>query len=297
MIKQLNGQEKIYRLPLADGTNWGLSATKSLEPWLDELAAIMQLKVSTTATTIDRKVFFLALKSENKKPSACPNWDYVKQGSVYRIWSNSTVPETFIELNREFIEHPEIKIINMWSTLKVIYRYYVDNGIGPVHAALAKLNNQGILIAAAGGTGKSTCSVRFPTPWQAMADDNALIVKKQATNEFHVHPMPTWSDHLWSEKFSTCNTSSSVPLKAIFFLKQSAQDKVTPMIKSISTHKIFVCFKQIWENSMTKLNKAEKIKMGHQLFNNACDLSDNIPCYTLEATLDGQFWKEIEQVL
>lgn len=296
MIKQLNGQEKTYRLPLADGTVWGLSATKSLEPWLDELAAIMQLEMAS-ATAIDRKVFFLALNNKNQQPSPCPNWDYMKQGSVYRIWSNSTVPETFIELNREFIDHPEIKIINMWSALKVIYRYYVDNRIGPVHAALAKFNNQGILIAAAGGTGKSTCSLRLPAPWQALADDHALIVTNQTDGQFHVHPMPTWSDHLWATKFSTYDTTSAVPLKAIFFLEQSLQDKVTPLVKSIATHKTFICFKQIWENYMTKLNKTEKAAMGQQLFNNACDLTENIPCYTLEATLYGQFWQAIEKVL
>jgi SynChlorMet cassette protein ScmC len=296
MIRQLNGKEKIYRLPLADGTTWGLSATKSLEPWLDELAAIMQLE-TTSENVIDRKVFFLALNKANQQPSSCQDWEYMKQGSVYRIWSHSTIPETFIELNRELIDHPEVKIINMWSSLKVIYKYYVEHSIGPVHAALANIANKGILIAAAGGTGKSTCSRRLPTPWQALSDDNALIVKNQLNNAFHVHPMPTWSDHLQGEKFSSFNTSYSVPLKAIFFLEQSAQDKVTPMIKTIATHKIFVCFKQVWENYMTRLSKPEKTAMSQQLFNNACELTENIPCYTLEATLDGQFWKDIEKVL
>ncbi len=296
MIRQFNGNETKYKLPLADGTIWELSAAKSITPWLDNLAKIMQLEPLKSATA-DRKIFFLALNNQHQSPTPCPEWETIAQGTVYRIWSHSTIPELFIELNPEFIDHPEIKVINMWSSLKAIYRYYVEQKTGPIHAALASLNNQGILIAAAGGTGKSTCSSRFPAPWQALSDDNALIVKNSNSNQFYAHPMPTWSDHLWSEKFSTCNCSHAVPIKAIFFLEQAKQDGAMLLPPAIAIHKLFGSFKQIWENYFKKLPQPAKIAMSRNIFDATGEIVKAVPCYTLKATIDGNFWQVIESLL
>ena len=295
MIKQLTGTEEIYKLALADGTVWGLSATKSILPWLKELAKITRLE-KASIDEINKRIFFLALNKENQAPTRCDDWKTVKQGTVYRAWSHSTIQEIFIELNPDFIDHPEIKIINMWSSLKAIYSYYVDQGTGPAHAAMAEHNGKGILIAAAGGIGKSTCYERLPNPWRPLADDLALIVK-DVNDEFHIHPMPTWSDHLWSYQFSTFNSAYSVKLNAIFFLEQSDKDAVIPIRKSIAIQKIFACFKQVWENYFDKLDKKSKTDMRCKIFNSACDIAEHIPCYTLQASIEGKFWEEIEKVI
>lgn len=295
MIKQLTGNEEIYKLPLADGTVWGLSAAKSILPWLNELIKIMQLK-KASIDEVNKKVFFLAMNKKSQHPTQCDDWKAVKQGTVYRIWSHSTIPEIFVELNPAFIDHPEIKIINMWSSLKAIYRYYVDQGAGPAHAAMAEYNGKGILIAAAGGTGKSTCYERLPNPWRPLADDSALIVK-DINGAFQIHPMPTWSDHLWSDKFSTFNSAYSVPLNAVFFLEQSDKDAVIPIHKSMAIQKVFACFKQVWENYFDKLDKKSRADMRCRIFNSACDVAEHIPCYTLQATIDGKFWEEIKKVI
>lgn len=296
MLRQIKGDEKTYKLTLSDGKAWGFSATESIATWLEELRTIMGLEESNSKET-DNSLLFLALNKDNLPPdSDLTDWKTYKQGSVYRMWSHHKKPVIFVELNKDFIDHPEIKVINMWSSLKVIYRHYINQNGGPIHAAFAELNGKGIFIAASGGTGKSTCSRRLPDYWKALSDDTALIVRDKSDN-FRVHPMPTWSDHLWSRKFSTFNSSYSVGLNALFFLEQALVDEVIPLSKAVATQKIFDSFKQVWESYWEREEKSVKNAMVSKLFNTACDIAGRTPCYTLKATLHGKFWEEIERVL
>ena len=298
MIRQLNGKEQVFKLKTADNQVWGFSATEEVYTWLKPFAEIMQLKTDD-CTDVTRKIFFLALKEDNLPPNHNkPDefWNLYKQGSVYRIWTHDKIPETFVELNKDFLKHDEIKYINMWSSLRPIYKYYINNGGGPIHAASAELNGKGILIAASGGTGKSTCSIRLPDYWNSMVDDTALVVKNK-NNQYCIHPMPTWSDHLWNKSKTVANTSHSVPLSAIFFLEQSKEDSVIPLTNSSAVQKLFESNKQTWENFWEKIDLKEKQKMRTSIFNNVFEMAREIPCYTLNATLHGKFWEEIEKVL
>ena len=298
MIKEFKHVEVSYKLPLSDGTVWGLTASREIHPWLKNFAVIMRLD-SSDWDNVDRRLLFVT-----RKPGNLPNhytagneeWSVFKQGSAYRIWSHSRVIETFIELNHNFIDHDEICVINMWSSLKQIYRYYVENNGGPIHATLAEFNGKGILIAASGGTGKSTCYNRLPNYWKPLADDNALVVRVNV-GEYRVHPMPTWSDHAQGRKYSTFNSSYSVPLKGIFFLDQATEDKVFPIGKTLAIRKIYEGMKQIWDAYWNRIPKNEKQRMVRKVFNTAFNIAKNIPAYELRATLHGEFWKEIEKIL
>ncbi|HJO93529.1 MAG TPA: SynChlorMet cassette protein ScmC [Victivallales bacterium] len=300
MLRQFSGNERKYLLPLSDGLTWEFRAAESMTTWLKDFSYIMQIsRASDDMNEADKKLLFLALKHDNKLPEtdSTEDWNQFKQGAVYRVWSHNHKPETFIELNSDFIHHQEIKIINMSTSLKPIYKHYtLHNRGGPIHAALAELNGKGILIAAHGGTGKSTCSIRFPNYWTPLSDDMSLIVSDSDSN-YRVHPMPTWSDHLWNKKMSTFNTSYSVPLKAIFFLEQSDVDEILPIRNPQNSQKIFDSFKQVWESFWPKIDVTEKKIMVHKIFNNAFDISCKIPCYKLKATLHGEFWKEIEKAI
>ena len=298
MIKQFREEKIIYKLPLSDGTVWGFSATHEIFPWLEKFASIMEIQKGELRE-IHRRILFLAHKPENLPNHEIiknEDWNILKQGSAYRIWSHSNIPETFIELNHNFLNHSEICVINMWSSLKQIYKYYLENNSAPIHATFAEFNGKGILIAASGGTGKSTCYNRLPAYWQPLSDDNALILR-DSNNNFRVHPMPTWSDHLWNRKHSTFKTSYSVPLHGIFFLEQAPHDKVKKIARTDSIRKLFESTKQIWESYWERIEKNDKINMTKKLFDTVFDITNKIPCYRLSATLHGEFWKEIEKVI
>ena len=288
----------IYKLILSDEKVWGFTAAHKISPWLETFADIMQLKQDDNVAEIDHQLTFLALKENNAFPKDkldLDAWTMYKNGRVYRVWSHSTIPETFIELNQDFLDHEELKYVNMWSSLKPIFRFYVESGGGPVHAACAEVNGKGIVIAASGGVGKSTCSQRLPEHWNSLSDDTTLILN--ANDQYRIHPMPTWSDHLWSTKYTTFETGFSVPLSAIFFLEQGDCDEVTPLAKNIAAQYLFESQKQSWESYWSRIDKEEKRQMVVNTFNNSCNIMKEIPCYTLKATLNGKFWEEIEKVL
>ena len=290
-----NNKSKELKLIISDGTVWGLSATESIQGWLDELAQIMKLRISDDIKST-RKILFIARNTNDLPDSINEDWNTYKQGTVYRIWYKDEIPEFFVELNTNFIDHPEIRYINMWSTLKAIFRYYVDRSGGPLHCACAELDKKLILIAAGGGTGKSTCISRLPSYWSPLSDDNALVVK-DPDNNYRVHPMPTWSDHLWKVRDSSVDASYSCPLHSIFFLIQSHRDKVNLLNSAQATLLIHTSFSQVWGAFFSKLKKQEKSEMSQKLFESASNIANKIPCYQLEATLTGRFWEKIEEVI
>ena len=61
-----------------------------------------------------------------------------------------------------------------------------------LHGALAERDGIGVILAAPGGTGKTTASERLPSPWQSLCDDVTLVVRDTKGN-YCAHPWPTWS--------------------------------------------------------------------------------------------------------
>lgn len=294
MLRLFNEEKKVFTLKFADGTNWGFTANSATSPWLEEFAKIMRLNELLSGEKIDRKLIFLALKNDNLE--YLKDWNSCTQGKVYRIWEHNDIPENVIELNLDFIDHEEIRYINMSASLKSVFKYYIYNEGGPVHATFAEYKGKGILIAASGGTGKSTCYKRFPKgKWTPLSDDNVLLVKKN--EQIMVHPMPTWSDYLWKRDFTIFKTSYFAPLSAIFFLEQAKTDEVVFLSKNMAINKVYESFKQIWEAFWVKMEKDAKIAMNKKIFNTAAGIAKVTPCYVLNATLHGNFWEEIERVI
>ena len=202
-----------------------------------------------------------------------------------------------MELNEAFVAHPEIRYINMWSALREIHRHALRVGGTPMHAALAAHRGRGVLIAATGDTGKSTCSRRLPRCWQSLCDDQALVLR-DPDGGFRVHPFPTWSDHLWRESKNSWAVERAVPLSAIFFLEQASIDRVVPLgDPSEAVLSVFGAAKQVWEPFWERMAPEEKMETSSTLFHNASEIAAAIPCYRLSATLDGEFWRGMEEAL
>lgn len=298
MHRQTEEKNVPYKLVLSDKRVWGFTASKKILPWLERFADIMQLESNISdKIEIDHKLTFLLLKKATHPVQLedKPLWTMYKNGKVYRIWSHSSVPEIFVELNQDFIDHEELQYVNMWSSLKPIFRYYLKNRGGPAHAASAELDGKGILIIGSGGVGKSTAIQRLPKYWNPLSDDTTLIVN--VNDKYNIHPMPTWSDHLWATKYTTFKTSYAAPLSAIFVLEQDSCDKVIPLGKNSAVQALCDTQQQSWESYCSRIGSKEKKQMNLSVFNNSCSIANKVPCYTLKATLHGKFWEEIEKVL
>jgi SynChlorMet cassette protein ScmC len=103
-----------------------------------------------------------------------PAWSVRDPGPV-RIWSTNGVSDKVIELS--YLSSKELQTISMSFALIPVYHGVISNEGLPFHAALVAWNGSGVLIAARGDGGKSTCAARIPKPWEAVCDDEAVIVR------------------------------------------------------------------------------------------------------------------------
>ena len=302
-MKQNSEIDCAYGLQLADGSLWKLTGTKAVSGWLAELAHI--LGCGPFSQTPTHAIHFHGVKDLSIPPRAKPcfietgvnEWTPFKNGGIQRVWRHAHRPEIHVELREAFLDHEEIRYINMWSALRELHRHALSNGGTPVHAALAALDGKGVLIAGTGGTGKSTCYSRLPNPWNRICDDQALILRMEEEH-FRVHPLPTWSDVLQRESKQRWPVERSVPLKAVFLLEQASKDEVLPIkASSEAVLKYLEAAKQVWKPVWSKADRNEKKAQSAMLFGNVARMARVVPAYRLRATLDGTFWEGIEKAV
>ena len=294
---------KNYNLTLADGSTWLFHAEASVSSWLDDLAEIMEL----VSGEISYDNFFYFYSSEDKASgivddkinsviSSEKQWDYYFNGSPIHLWINKYSGENIIELDKSFFHIRDMFYLNMTTSLTPLFLYSIKNGGTPVHAALAVYKDKGILIAATGDTGKTTCCKRLPEDeWTFLCDDLSLLIK-DSQGEICAHPLPTWSDYMVRKLSTTWEVEKYVPVRAIFFLEQSTSDKVIPISKLETSIRLLESAKQalIWD-----MDDAPHLNMSrnNDMFNSTQQIAKTIPAYILHATLTGEFWKHIEEVI
>ena len=200
------------------------------------------------------------------------------------------------------------------------------SGGGLVHAALGELDGKGFLMAAPGGTGKSTASGRLPSPFISHCDDTTLVVKDKEGN-FWAHPYPTWSRFYWGGEGGFWKFDQVIPLSAIFYLSQSETDYISPLSLVEKVSSCVAAFEQasrmLARNDINKdkinskgspdekpirkpidwfaigndsdQNDSRKIRM--HWFENAMILSKQLPGTKLNLSLTGNFYELIEKSL
>ena len=296
-----------YCFRLADGKGWqfmGASANRDVSKFVDKFAGIAGLRAAEEDGL--RKIYFLhtdEIRQSNGSPyifdhSPMPDetnrgW-FVYDHKSLKVWCHESIPEVICEICGNS-SHDE-EIMNMWNALQPIYQQAQNSGGLPLHGALLELEGKGIIIAAPGDTGKSTCYRRVPDYWKPLCDDELLVVFDKNSG-YRAHPIPTWSDYLWRKSEKIWDVEYSVPLEAIFFLEQAPIDEAAPVGKGQAAILINQSATQVSQKFWWKVDKEHKRALTERLFNNACQMAKAIPAYTLKATLEGRFWEEIEKQL
>jgi hypothetical protein len=165
-----------------------------------------------------------------------------------------------------------------------------------LHGALAERDGRGVILAAPGGTGKTTASNRLPVPWRSLCDDTTLVVRDPHGN-YWAHPWPTWSRFLDGGAGGTWDTQSAVPLKGIFFLARAVDDRVERLGPGHAVSLLVECVKQAARFMPLGPPKEELRALQLEWFNNLCALARVIPAHVLHISQTGAFWHEIEQSL
>ena len=316
------GTPNCYSLQLANGKKWLIVGNKDTKYGLAQYAHVMELKASVLYEGLPKIIF---TESDGETDSNIPisnldasikqylpieGWKIVDilKGNHFIIdswnregikplkhWFHHSTPDVIYDFglgNKGKIAVSEIR-----QVLFTIYDSVLSSQGLPIHAGLIELNGKGILLAASGGTGKSTCCDRILPPWRAICDDEVVVVYDEKSKQYLVHAFPTWSKFLLKPFDKTWNVQQSFPLHAILFLKQAKVDKVISIGKGQASLLIAQSAKEVYDRNWKNLEHKEKIILWKDIFDNACKLSKAVQSYHLHVSLTGQFWKEIEKVL
>jgi SynChlorMet cassette protein ScmC len=279
--------EKGHCLELAEGCGWNIVPSEEAVSWVRQFAGIMQLD-----ERLDERYpnLFIARKHDPN----CSSATRVRSSRHVRFHLHDTGRDITCDIG-EF-EDQEKEFLKMWEILLPIYGDVKQSGGMPIHSALVHKNGKGVLLAATGGTGKSTCCRRIPAPWRALCDDESLV-RRDAQNGYVVHPFPTWSEYIWKRSSPVWNVREAVPLVGIFFLQQSEKDEAIPIGHGEAALMIYAlagqtcwCCRVIQEQEE---NRASNVKS----LDSAAELVRAVPSFKLKLSLGGCFWEEIEKVL
>jgi SynChlorMet cassette protein ScmC len=232
-----------------------------------------------------------------------------------------------IEIPYNFnIEVPDDYALMLMMFANLLGSVAMVSGGGLIHAALGELNRNGFLMAAPGGTGKSTASSRLPSPFISHCDDTTLVVKDKDGN-FWAHPYPTWSRFYWGGEGGSWKFENVIPLRSIFYLAQSETDTISPLTSGEKVSCCVAAFEQASrmlarnevnkdrinskgsgsERPIRKLpdwfaigndpDQKESRRIRMHWFENAMTMSKLLPGCKLNLSLTGNFYDLIEKSL
>jgi SynChlorMet cassette protein ScmC len=147
--------------------------------------------------------------------------------------------------------------------------------------------------------GKSTALRRLPLPWRALADDVTLLIQDDE-GTYWAHPWPTWSRFFGEEAGDggdTWDVQQAVPLRAIFVLEQGKIDRTDPVGPGQAVCLLAELGLQTSTYAMRDMPLEEVSMFNLERFKNLCALVESVPVHLLDVSLEGAFWKEIEQVM
>jgi SynChlorMet cassette protein ScmC len=286
-MNHLLAQEVSYYIDLADGSHWEIVAVdEEAASIVSQLGCTMQLSVATGAI----------------KPSNPGNLRRL----LVQVDAHTTVANCYVPLASKNdgtvvcilspSDHWGGPFVNLVRLSLVFAREAQARGGVLIHGALAEKDGIGVILAAPGGTGKTTASNRLPAPWRSLCDDTTLVVRDQQGN-YWGHPWPSWSLFLDSGPGGTWNVQSAVPVKSIFFLTQADKDHVERVGPGHAVSMLIEYVKQASTLMAPGLYKEKLHALHLEMFNNLFALARVVPAHVLQISLNGTFWHEIEQAL
>lgn len=162
-----------------------------------------------------------------------------------------------------------------------------------VHGGLAEYEGKGVILAAPGGTGKSTAASRLPHPWRSLSDDAALIVR-DLQGSYFAHPWPTWSQFYENGPGGEWDIDTATPLKAIYFLFQSHRDDLEELMPTQAAAMLIASVEQANRVFDRRLSHPEIQKNHSRQFSIVGAMTVRLPAYRLRLSLTGEFWKLME---
>jgi len=291
-----------------DGSIWRLISTPDTQRWLRKFAAITQANSFNWNSTNENRndlvleggTYFQVIEYNSlfvlqpKTGSVALNPS--KVFPLAAIWKKVEPNFDIIQIELGYGKDGLSAITPMVYSLHSIYVQTMARGGLPFHAGFIEKNGVGFLVAGSGGAGKSTFCRRVPSNWDAICDDETLVVRDDQ-GDYYCHPFPTWSEYFENRSEKTWDVQHAVPLRAIFYIEQSSFEIISPLEPSFAATLAFDSASQVlmryWSHGTQEENRREKTLS----FENACELAIKIPFYRLRTRLNGSVWEDIENIL
>ena len=294
-----------HTLVLADGSRWVIAAgDEQAASIVSQLGDAMQLRMMSPSASLTPATFGTS-RTGAVEP---PHQGIVRRLLVLVAAHNPEAPpatcyaplafedDGFAVCVLRSFTHSDGLYIQLMELSLIFARDAQTRGAVLLHGALAEKAGAGVILAAPGGTGKTTASVRLPAPWRSLCDDATLIMR-DTQGSYWAHPWPTWSRFLWGESGGSWDVQNAVPLKGIFFLSRAVEDRVETIGPGHAVSLLVECAKQASQLIARGLSKEETRAMNLERFNNLCALARAVPAHILSISLTGAFWQEIERML
>lgn len=279
-----------HNLILADGSRWIIAAgDDEAASVVSQLHHAMQMSVTTGSversyrSVVRRLLVLVDPHKREASPATChAPLPFEDDGFVVRVLRSFTHGDGLY-----------VQLVELSSTLA--HDAQTRGGV-LLHGALAEKDGIGVILAAPGGTGKTTSSNRLPAPWRSLCDDTTLVVRDSHGN-YWAHPWPTWSRFLWGGSGGSWDVQNAVPLKGIFFLTRALEERVERVGNGQAVSLLVECAEQTSQLMARGLSKEETRALHLERFNNLCALTQVVPAHLLHISLTGTFWQEIDRVL
>ncbi len=210
------------------------------------------------------------------------------------MWWHADVSDVLCEIGHGVSD--DLEIISMWRSLHALYRGVLESGGLPLHAALLCRGNEGVVVVAGGGVGKTTCCRNVVPPWTARADD-AVVIVPSGCGGYVAHPFPTWSEYFFHGSNRTWDVQRGVALKALFFLEQGTNDEVLPVGQGEAALRLNHFSAYISRIGWVRPDPCDQALRLKTLFDNCCGVARCVPAFNLRAKLGSGFLNEIGKVM
>jgi SynChlorMet cassette protein ScmC len=292
-LHSFSDQQGFAGLTLVDGSSWGIIAgDKMALAIVSRFAETMQLHPCQeptyrliVVTDGDDKYADTTHHDQRSPFVAFVPWMFLPTDNNSRVTCILSPTRNNDILINQFIQ----------LSLFIVQQTQILGGL-LLHGALIERNGWGIILAGPGRVGKTTASRRLPSSWRSLSDDATLIVCDEE-GAYWAHPWPTWSYFMSGGRGGTWDVNHAVPLKAIFFLQKAQLDRAEPVAPGQSVCLLVELAEHTsWSMAHGKGKEVART-LRLQRFENICALVKDVPCYHLHLSLDGSFWKEIEEVI
>jgi SynChlorMet cassette protein ScmC len=284
-----------FSLRLGDGSCWWIAASPGVAFIAEKLANIMHLQEGDPE---DAHLMFFYEKHAGQQRLETPRLQAQGWTNFHCLFSRMCFHPRLRHFLGEYDEsNPNNSpYVMMGAAVPSVHWESICRGGLPFHAALLERQGQGVILAAPGATGKSTCSRRVPPPWQARCDDQVLAVLTPQ-GRYLAHPFPTWTDYLWERAPNTWKVEEAVPLAGIFFFEQAPEDDCRRLEGAAAAVAATSSAEQIIGPFLRWGDAEEARKLRLIMLDNACKIVKQVPVFHLRVSLTGSFWEQIEAAL